>query len=136
MARPPATTGASPGTDQRTTGPASPAQARDEARTFLSALAPIPSRESVENVLLVVSELVTNALRHAGGATALRFTADPSTLHISVQDPSPEPPCERRPDMRGHDGGFGWLLVRNLARSVAVKPCGDGGKRVCVALPR
>ncbi|AYG78945.1 hypothetical protein DWB77_01054 [Streptomyces hundungensis] len=136
MARPPASTGASPDTVELTTGPATPAEARDEARTFLSALAPLPSRESAENVLLVVSELVTNALRHAGGATALRLAADRRSLHISVRDPSPEPPHERVPDLRGYEGGFGWPLVRKLARSVAVTPSLDGGKNVCVALPR
>ncbi|MFE9534430.1 ATP-binding protein [Streptomyces sp. NPDC006691] len=136
MARPSASTGASPSAAHVGTGPATAAEARDEARAFLRALAPRPSRESAENVLLVVSELVTNALRHAGGATALRFAADHSLLHITVRDPSPEPPRERTPDLRGHEGGFGWVLVRNLARSVAVTPCGEGGKNICVALPR
>ncbi|MFF3977916.1 ATP-binding protein [Streptomyces sp. NPDC001828] len=136
MARPPASTGASPSALHLGTGPATPAQARDEAHSFLSALVPRPSRESAENVLLVVSELVTNALRHAGGATALRFAADRSLLHISVWDSSPEPPRERTPDLRGYEGGFGWVLVRRLARSVAVTPCAEGGKSICVALPR
>ncbi|MEV6042004.1 MULTISPECIES: ATP-binding protein [Streptomyces] len=136
MARPPASTGASPSAAHVSTGPATAAQARDEARAFLSALAPRPSRESAENVLLVVSELVTNALRHAGGVTALLFAADPGLLHITVRDPSPQPPRERTPDMRGREGGFGWVLVRDLARSVAVTPCGEGGKNICVALPR
>uniref|UniRef100_A0AAU2UWY5 ATP-binding protein n=1 Tax=Streptomyces sp. NBC_00003 TaxID=2903608 RepID=A0AAU2UWY5_9ACTN len=136
MARPLAGTGPPPGSALRSTGPATPAQARDAARAFLSTLAPRPTTESAENVVLVVSELVTNALRHAGGATALDFAADRSTLHISVRDPSPVPPRERPPDLRGYEGGFGWHLVRRLARSVAVTPCGDGGKSVCVALPR
>ncbi|MGW1864586.1 ATP-binding protein [Streptomyces mauvecolor] len=136
MARPSAATGPPPGSTVGTTVPATPAQARDAARAFLSTLAPRPTRESAENVVLVVSELVTNALRHAGGATALHFAADRSTLHISVRDPSPVPPRERPPDLRGYEGGFGWPLVHHLARSVAVMPCGDGGKSVCVALPR
>ncbi|WP_053728078.1 ATP-binding protein [Streptomyces sp. WM6378] len=136
MARPSADTGPLPGSALRSTGPATPAQARDAARAFLSTLAPRPTREAAENVVLVVSELVTNALRHAGGATALDFAADRGLLHISVRDPSPDPPRERPPDLRGYEGGFGWHLVRHLSRSVAVMPCGDGGKSVCVALPR
>ncbi|MFF4185092.1 ATP-binding protein [Streptomyces sp. NPDC001691] len=136
MARPTVSTSHSPGSAQRTTGPATPAEARDAARTFLSALVPRPSRENAENVVLVVSELVTNAVRHAGGAIALRFAADRSTLHVSVRDPSPDPPRERPPDLTGYEGGFGWPLVRHLARSVSVIPCVDGGKDVCVALPR
>ncbi|MFG2721239.1 ATP-binding protein [Streptomyces sp. NPDC048416] len=136
MASPPATTGPPPDVAQRATGPATAAQARDAARAFLAALVPRPSNENSENVVLVVSELVTNALRHAGGATALHLAADRGALHVSVRDPSPEPPRERRPDLRGCDGGFGWHLVRCLARSVAVVPAADGGKNVCVALPR
>ncbi|MEU9102677.1 ATP-binding protein [Streptomyces sp. NPDC048361] len=138
MARPPATTGTGPppGLTPSVTGPGTAAQARDTARAFLAGLVPRPSNESIENVLLIVSELVTNALRHAGGATSLDLAADPGTLRISVRDPSPVPPRERAPDLRGYEGGFGWLLVRYLAKSVAVTPAADGGKNVCVALPR
>ncbi|MET9365977.1 ATP-binding protein [Streptomyces sp. NPDC006632] len=138
MARPPATTGTGspPDLDPSVTGPTTAAQARDTARDFLAALVPAPSKESIENAVLIVSELVTNALRHAGGATSLDLAADPATLRISVRDPSPVPPRERTPDLRGYEGGFGWLLVRYLAKSVAVTPAADGGKNVCVALPR
>ncbi|MCX5387193.1 ATP-binding protein [Streptomyces sp. NBC_00083] len=139
MARPPANTGTGsppPGLEPADTGPATAAQARDTARAFLAALVPRPSNESIENAVLIVSELVTNALRHAGRATSLDLAADPSTLRVSVRDPSPVPPRERTPDLRGYEGGFGWLLVRYLAKSVAVTPAADGGKNVCVALPR
>ncbi|MEU3370505.1 ATP-binding protein [Streptomyces sp. NPDC006660] len=136
MARPPANTGPPPGLVAPDTGPATAAEARDTARAFLATLVPRPSKETIENVVLVVSELVTNALRHAGGATALRLAADHSTLRVSVRDPSPVPPQERVPDLRGYEGGFGWLLVCHLARSVAITPIADGGKNICVALPR
>lgn len=136
MARPLAGTRPAAACAVRATSPATAAEARDAARVFLAALAPLPSRECAENVVLVVSELVTNALRHAGGVTALRFAADGGTLHVSVRDPSPVPPGERPPDLSGYGGGFGWPLVRHLAREVTVTPSSDGGKDIRVALPR
>ncbi|MGY5036175.1 ATP-binding protein [Streptomyces sp. 900116325] len=45
----------------------SPAGARDRARVFLDSLTRPLAREAAETVVLVVSELVTNALRHGGG---------------------------------------------------------------------
>ncbi|MEV0097416.1 ATP-binding protein [Streptomyces sp. NPDC050738] len=121
---------------QRTTCPATAAQARDDMREFFSELSPAPTPESVDNAVLVVSELVTNALRHAGGLTALRLAADRSTLEITVRDPSHMPPRERSPDLNGCGGGFGWPLVRFLSRKVAVIPSPQGGKNVRAVLAR
>ncbi len=50
----------------RTVRPATAGEARDATRAFLSNLAQAPGPETIDNVVLVVSELVTNALRHAG----------------------------------------------------------------------
>ncbi|MCW7991717.1 ATP-binding protein, partial [Streptomyces platensis subsp. clarensis] len=40
------------------------ARARDRARSFLDGLMPALASEAADTVVLVVSELVTNALRH------------------------------------------------------------------------
>lgn len=53
---------------RRTTCPATAAQARDDMREFFSELSPAPTQECADNAALVVSELVTNALRHAGAS--------------------------------------------------------------------
>ncbi|MEV0094913.1 ATP-binding protein [Streptomyces sp. NPDC050738] len=121
---------------QRTTCPASAAQAREDMREFFSELSPAPTPESADNAVLVVSELVTNALRHAGGITALYLAADRTTLEITVRDPSHAPPRERSPDLNGCGGGFGWPLVRFLSRKVAVLPSAHGGKHVRAVLAR
>ncbi|MFI9778031.1 ATP-binding protein [Streptomyces sp. NPDC051956] len=121
---------------QRTTCPATAAQARDDMRDFFSELSPAPTPECTDNAVLVVSELVTNALRHAGGLTALRLAADRTTLEITVRDPSHAPPRERPPDLDGAGGGFGWQLVRFVSRTVAVTPSRNGGKSVRAVLPR
>ncbi|MCX4725474.1 ATP-binding protein [Streptomyces sp. NPDC090052] len=121
---------------QRTTCPATVARARDDMREFVSELSPAPTPECTDNAVLVVSELVTNALRHAGGLTALRLAADRTTLEVTVEDPSRAMPRERAPDLNGAGGGFGWPLVRFLARTVVVSHCPQGGKNVRAVLSR
>lgn len=55
--------------------PAAIAGARDVARAFLDSLQLAVGPDTADTVVLVVSELVTNALRHAGGACVLQLTA-------------------------------------------------------------
>ncbi|MGW7578618.1 ATP-binding protein [Streptomyces sp. NPDC054765] len=115
--------------------PKTAADARDFARSFADLLHPAPAADTTQNLLLLVSELVTNALRHAGAVTALRLTADHDSIRVLVADPSPARPEGRSPDLTGRGGGFGWPMVRTLARDVTVRPC-PGGKIVQAALSR
>lgn len=72
--------------------------ARQAARAFLEALGqPAIGREQADTVVLVVSELVTNALRHGGGTYTLRLAAHPGTIEVAVEDPSPRMPRMRTP---------------------------------------
>ncbi len=65
------------------------ARARERARDFLEGLAPpTVAAEDADTVVLVVSELVTNAVRHAGGACTLGLTARPDSIEVAVDDPS------------------------------------------------
>ncbi|MBT2492681.1 ATP-binding protein [Streptomyces sp. ISL-96] len=124
------------GLAERTTRPDTAAEARDTAREFLCDLAPAPTPETTENVVLVVSELVTNALRHAGGITKMRLVAGRNTVQITVQDPSPSRPRPRHPDITGYEGGYGLTLVSFLSRFVTVSPSPEGGKAICAAVSR
>lgn len=85
-------------------------------------------RPDCQVVALLVSELVTNAVRHASGAEVLRLMWDERRLRIAVDDSSAELPVVRqsRPDL---PGGHGMNLVRRLARGWGAAPR-DGGKRV------
>ncbi|KOG76940.1 ATP-binding protein, partial [Streptomyces rimosus subsp. rimosus] len=110
--------------------------ARERARAFLDGLLPPVTSEAAGTVLLVVSELVTNALRHAGGTWTLELTAHPHGIEVAVHDPSPQPPRPRTPDLNGRTGGFGWPLVTRLAHTTAITPRPSGGKTVSALLPR
>lgn len=113
------------------------AEARQAARSFLGALGqPTIDPECADTVILVVSELVTNALRHGGGAYALRLAANPDTVEVSVEDSSPHPPRMRTPDLVDGTGGFGWHMVNDLADATVVTPTPEGGKTVRALLPR
>ena len=83
---------------------------------------------------LVASELVSNAVEHAGTMVTLRFVLRPRYLHIAARDGSeaaPVPP----PDAGEGPGGRGLLLVRSVAAHWGSMPC-EGGKVVWATLPR
>lgn len=67
----------------------------------------------------MVSELVTNALRHGGGTFTLRLNVHSDAIEIAVDD-SPRLPRMRTPDLTGTGGGFGWPMVNRLARTTAI----------------
>ncbi|MDJ0386206.1 ATP-binding protein [Streptomyces sp. G-G2] len=85
-------------------------------------------------LLLLVTELVTNALRHTDGPVALELVLLPDSVHVYVTDTSPEHPRARAPDLHGH-GGWGWTLVNHLASAVEVRPSPEGGKTIHTRVP-
>ncbi|MFD5783658.1 ATP-binding protein [Streptomyces sp. NPDC058220] len=101
------------------------AAARGTAAEFLKQHCPWADLDAV---LLVVSELATNAIRHTSGWWRLHLTAADETLTVEMDDSSPLPPVARRPDFAG-GGGFGWHMVLRLAGHVEITPLPDG-KRV------
>ncbi|MFF0010227.1 ATP-binding protein [Streptomyces sp. NPDC005374] len=87
---------------------------------------------------LLVSELVTNSLRHATGPIGVRLVRPHDTdgvLLVEVSDPLPDPPRERvaRPE---DESGRGLQLVAHAARRWGTRP-GAAGKTVWfeLALP-
>lgn len=118
---------------RRTTLPASvdtPAAARAFARAALAGERPVVL---VEDVTLVVSELVTNAVIHGGGNVTLTVAADDTGVQVEVGDREPE--LVAVPETaRDADAGRGLLLVSRVARSWGVRHVGDGGKVVWAEL--
>ncbi|WP_037606192.1 ATP-binding protein [Streptacidiphilus rugosus] len=87
--------------------------------------------ESVEDVLLVVSELVANATAHAGGATELALAIDGELFSASVADTGARVPAAR-PAAPGRPGGHGLHIVDALAAAWGTT-CGPHGKAVWAA---
>ncbi|MFE7561632.1 ATP-binding protein [Kitasatospora sp. NPDC057500] len=88
-----------------------------------------------EDVLLMVSELVTNACLHApGGPSELRLRWDTLRLRVEVVDASPEPPRLRPSADPGRPGGHGLRVVDRLARAWGSRPEG-AGKSVWLEVP-
>jgi anti-sigma regulatory factor (Ser/Thr protein kinase) len=95
--------------------PAAFVEARRFVRETAAAKAP---RQVMDDALLLTSELVTNAVRHAGHAVEdpveLTVTVDPDILRVSVRDRGPGfDPRELR--ARPDDGGWGLDLVERLS---------------------
>ena len=107
--------------------------ARGCARAYLEQCAPPLPKAAAADALVVVSELVTNAVVHAPGPCCLYLVEAEEELTIAVSDGSTTPPRQRVPNLdRG--GGFGLILLRRLARRIDVylrPPC---GKTVCATL--
>ncbi len=85
----------------------------------------------------MVSELVTNAVRHAQSTTCvlgLDTRLDTVEVTVTGSDPRSSLPTHPRPG-RGGGGGFGWPMVRSLAQKVTVVSV-PNGKAVCVLMPR
>ncbi|QKV91848.1 ATP-binding protein [Streptomyces sp. NA02950] len=102
------------------TGPDAAVRARRVARGFLGKAALNGAAEMCDAVELVVSELVTNVVRHTDGRVCrVELTDVGDGLEIAVTDSDPRPPRWRSPDLSG-GGGFGWPLVHRLASSVRV----------------
>ncbi|MET7931941.1 ATP-binding protein [Streptomyces sp. NPDC005349] len=112
------------------------AGARESARDFLEGLNHPITAEAADTLVLVVSELVTNALRHGGGTRTLDLTAHPDSIEVAVHDRSPQAPHMRTPDPNGGTGGFGRPMVNHLAHATAVARRIAGGKTVSALLPR
>ncbi|MGW2638125.1 ATP-binding protein [Streptomyces sp. NPDC001348] len=108
--------------------------ARRAVTAFLSRLGYAPDQRVGQDAQLVVSELVTNALRHAPGPCGLLLELSPGAdvLHITVWDTSTTLP-EIQPRDGRRIGGHGLHLVSRLSADVRVAPL-NGGKRVTADL--
>ncbi|MFE4860753.1 ATP-binding protein [Streptomyces sp. NPDC056670] len=116
--------------------PAPVADARDSTWDFLDGLTRPVAADAADTVVLVVSELVTNSLRHGGGTCTLDLTAHPDSIEVAVHDRSTQAPQMRVPDLDGDAGGFGWPMVNRLAHATYVTHSSAGGKTVSALLPR
>ena len=110
--------------------------ARQYAQEFFGQCVPPLSAVALDDALLLVSELVTNAVRHAPGPCVLTLADYRPGLTVAVSDTSGVQPVARPPDLATGTGGFGWHLLHRIARQVEVRPDAAGGKTVTATLER
>lgn len=105
----------------------SPALAR---RFIAESFAGSGNAELTDVVVLLVSELVTNAVVHAHSASVLRLSDGGGTLRVELSDLSSDPAAIPTADQNGHrTGGRGVLLVDALADRWG-SDAGEHGKTV------
>lgn len=116
-------------------------QARHAVRDLLRRQG-VPLDEDVaEGLLLIVSELVTNAVKHAALLSpelAVEVAVGEEWIRVSVEDNHPYRPTALETDY-AQTGGRGLLLVREITREAGgacdVEHTAGGGKIIWVALP-
>ncbi|MFD8232305.1 ATP-binding protein [Streptomyces sp. NPDC059696] len=120
---------------------ASVPQARHAVRDLLRRQGvPVPD-DLAQGLLLIVSELVTNAVKHAAvlsPTVAVELAVGADWLRVSVEDNHPYRPTALETD-HGRTGGRGLLLVREITREAGgvceVDHTASGGKVIWAALP-
>ncbi|MFD6326562.1 ATP-binding protein [Streptomyces sp. NPDC058442] len=114
--------------------------ARDFTRQALHAWGWLPAatadrRAAAEDVLLVVSELVTNACLHAEGPDQLGIVCDNKMIRLEVTDRGAGQPAPRTPHRSGRPGGHGMFIVQRLCLDWGVvRTPGIAGKTVWAEL--
>ncbi|OHV41513.1 MULTISPECIES: ATP-binding protein [Pseudofrankia] len=116
-----------------------PASARSPGQARVR-LGPVLRRLGVDDeladlVLLLTSELVTNAVLHGHGEPVVEVRATVATLWVGVEDPDSRLPRVQQVDS-GALGGRGLHLVDSLARDWGAEPIAGDGKTVWFHLAR
>jgi DNA-binding NarL/FixJ family response regulator len=88
-----------------------------------------------DTVTLLVSELVTNAVVHAGSDVEVSVRLTPTAARIEVTDASAVS-IKPRHATQDEDSGRGLALVESLARRWGVRPAPGGGKTVWFEVDR
>jgi len=89
----------------------------------------------LDDVQLLVSELVTNAVVHAGSDVEIAVRLLPDSVRIEVVDRAPTTVLRPSTPRAEDESGRGLLLVETLASAWGVEPL-EGGKAVWFEVPR
>lgn len=104
------------------------------ARTFVREHAPPLSEDSRDVLLLLTSELVTNAVLHARTQIELGIAVGRDCVLVTVHDEDLARPEQRPYD--GREGGWGLGLVRSLAARSSMTHFPGAGKCAWFVVPR
>ena len=99
--------------------------ARRLVRQQLAQVADEINDETLDAASLLISELVTNAIVHAGTDVAVRAAFGDGVFRVEVSDGSPALPANR--PLTGIGGtGYGLQLIEAIATRWGVKPSSSG----------
>jgi len=97
------------------------------------------SAGTADDAVLLVSELVTNSVRHSGATSAdelvLRIHVSPTAMRSELEDPGQGTMFGASPPDLKSDCGFGFNLVHALSRRWGVQRGTAGVTRVWAELP-
>ena len=114
-----------------------PAAARHVVTDYLGNLV---AAALLDDAQLLVSELVTNSVRHsgvsAGDGVVLRVELTSSMLRLEVEDPGHGGMIGPRDADIEHGGGFGLNLVQAMSERWGVERVAVGGTRIWAQLAR
>ncbi|MFF8035712.1 ATP-binding protein [Streptomyces sp. NPDC016626] len=120
---------------------ASVPRARHAVRDLLARQGVPAADDVVQGLLLIVSELVTNVVRHAAllsPTLAVEVAVGAEWIRVAVEDGHPYRPAAPETD-HGRTGGRGLLLVREITREAGgaceTERTANGGKVIRAALP-
>ncbi|MEU0395506.1 ATP-binding protein [Streptomyces sp. NPDC006208] len=105
------------------------ARCRDLTRQVLEewfSLTGPAGRLLTSDVLLLVSEIATNACKHGGGPYELRLDRAPGRLWVQVSDTSHKRPRPRGPHRAARVSGHGLYLLERLSAGWGWAPRGRG----------
>lgn len=115
--------------DQLVAFPSSVLSARRARQLVRRMVAPYMSAPTLDTIELLTSEVVTNAVVHAGSSPIVEVTAEGGTVRISVQDQNPTWPMPREVP-EDATSGRGMVLVDAMADAWGVERIADDGKRI------
>ncbi|WP_225805599.1 ATP-binding protein [Streptomyces sp. NK15101] len=107
-------------------------QARQAAELLLAREAALCPPDVAEDLVLIVSELVTNAVLHADGPYALTVGLEPGRAGVAVGDGSADLSGLHGRGQRIEPGGRGLGIVRALGADLFVSPSRRGKQVIAV----